>query len=111
LRSVDTGKLDLTEWLEYFTGGVAVSVNDVRERILRLSSERLRRDEKGQIALTERQMRIIENLQRKGRTKAGDVAKMFGITRQAALKELRKLVELEVIKLEGRGRGAHYVMT
>jgi collagenase-like PrtC family protease len=35
---------------------------------------------------------------------------MFALTRQAALKQLSKLVELEVIKLEGKGRGAHYVI-
>jgi len=35
---------------------------------------------------------------------------MFKITRQAALKELSKLVELEVIELKGRGRGAHYIL-
>lgn len=46
-----------------------------------------------------------------GRITTGDMAKMFGVTRQAALKELSKLVELEVIKLEGKGRGAHYVLT
>jgi len=35
---------------------------------------------------------------------------MFKITRQAALKELSKLVKLEVIALKGKGRGAHYVL-
>ncbi len=37
-------------------------------------------------------------------------AKMFKITRQAALKELSKLVKLEIIKLEGKGREAYYVL-
>ena len=40
-----------------------------------------------------------------GRITTGDMAKMFGVTRRAALKQLSKLVELEVIKLEGKGRG------
>jgi len=31
----------------------------------------------------------------------GGMAKMFGVTRQAEMKELFKRVELEVIKLEG----------
>ncbi|MBU4139713.1 MAG: winged helix-turn-helix transcriptional regulator, partial [Euryarchaeota archaeon] len=62
------------------------------------------------VSLTERQMKIIETLQKNGKIKAGEVAKMFGITRQAALKELHKLVEPEVIRLEGKGRGAYYVM-
>ncbi|HEY9205410.1 MAG TPA: hypothetical protein VIO58_05765 [Candidatus Methanoperedens sp.] len=37
-------------------------------------------------------------------------AKMFKIRRQAAHKELSKLVKFEIIKLEGKGRGAYYVL-
>ncbi len=55
-------------------------------------------------------MKIIEHLQKNGKIKAGEVARMFGVTRQAALKELSKLIEPEIIRLEGRGRGAYYVM-
>ena len=88
-----------------------ISISKVKEKVLQLSLEKRKKEEKGQIALTERQMKIIEHLQRNGRITTGDMAKMFGVTRQAALKELSKLVELEVIKLEGKGRGAHYVLT
>jgi len=35
---------------------------------------------------------------------------MFKVTRQAALKEMNKLGELGVVKLVGKGRGAHYVL-
>ena len=111
LKSVDPETIDLTDWLEYFTEGVLISISKVKERVLQLSLEKRKKEEKGQIALTERQMKIIEHLQRNGRITTGDMAKMFGVTRQAALKELSKLVELEVIKLEGKGRGAHYVLT
>ena len=111
LKSLDQETLDLTDWLEYFTEGVLISISKVKEKVLKLSLEKRKKEEKGQIALTERQMKIIEHLQRNGRITTGDMAKMFGVTRQAALKELSKLVELEVIKLEGKGRGAHYVLT
>ena len=110
LKSVDPETLDLTDWLEYFTEGVLISISKVKEKVLKLSLERQMKEEKGQIALTERQMKIIEYLQRNGRITTGDLAKMFNVTRQAALKELSKLVEMEVIKLEGKGRGAHYVL-
>jgi predicted ArsR family transcriptional regulator len=83
---------------------------NVKERIARLSSERLRRTKQGQIALTERQMRIVEGLLHEGRLAAGDVARMFKITRQAALKEMNKLVDIQVVKLSGKGRGAYYSM-
>jgi len=88
--------------------GVAVSIEAVKERVIRLSSERLRTKERGQIALTERQMKIVEFINHKGKIMAGDVAKMFKVSRQAALKELTKLVALNVIKLNGKGRWAYY---
>jgi len=110
LQTVNQTTLNLNKWLEYFTDGVAVSVDSVKERILRLSSQKLRKDLKGQITLTERQMKIIEHLQRNKKITAGEVAKSFKITRQAALKELLKLIELGVIKLKGKGRGAHYIL-
>jgi Fic family protein len=110
LQSIDKEKRDLTGWLEYFTDGVKQSIKAVEERILRLSSEKLRKDVKGQIALTERQMKIIEYINQKGKIAAGNISEMFGLSRQGALKEMSKLVKLGVVKLEGAKRGAHYVM-
>ncbi|MHC1600313.1 MAG: Fic family protein [Candidatus Methanospirareceae archaeon] len=110
LRSIDQKTLDLTGWMEYFTDGVHISISKVREAVLRLSLEKHKKELKGQISLTERQMKIIEHIQRNEQITTGEVAKMFYITRQAALKEISKLVELNVIKLEGRGRGAYYAI-
>jgi len=110
LKSVDQKALDLTNWLEYFTDGVFISMSKVKERVLRLSLEKHKKELKGQIALTERQIKIVEHIQRNGRITSGEVAKMFNITRQAALKELSKLVKFEIIKLEGKGRGAYYII-
>lgn len=110
LKSVNQETLDLTQWLEYFTDGVLLSISKVKEKVLQLSLEKHRKEAKGQISLTDRQMKIIEYIQKNGKITAGEVAKMFKITRQAALKELSKLVKLEVIKLEGKGRGAHHVI-
>ncbi|MBW2005296.1 MAG: Fic family protein [Deltaproteobacteria bacterium] len=110
LQSVDQETLDLTNWLEYFVEGVSISIEAVKERIARLSSERLRKAERGQIVLTERQMSIVEFLNHNGKITAGDIAKMFKISRQAALKEIGKLVKLKVVALKGEKRGAHYVL-
>ena len=110
LQSVDQKTLDLTIWLEYFIEGVNVSIEVVKKRVIKLSSERLRKAKRGQIALTERQMQIVEYINQNGKITIGDISKMFEITRQAALKEVSKLVDLDVVKLRGKGRGAHYVL-
>ena len=111
LKSVDKETRDLTGWLEYFTDGVRQSIKAVEERILRLSSEKLRNDAKGHIALTERQMKIVEFINLKGRITNKNVQEMFKITDRGALKEIRKLVDLSVIKPEGKGRSLFYIIS
>src|ERR1035437_204766 len=110
LRTVNPKKLDLTKWLEYFVDGVAVSITAIREQVAKLSSERLRAKKKGQIALTERQMRIVEFINQNGKINTGDITGMFKITRQAALKEIGKLSETGIIKMKGKARASYYVM-
>jgi len=110
LQSVDQKTLDLTNWLDYFVEGVKVSILVVKEKVIRLSSERLRRTRKGQIALTGKQMRVVEFINQNSRITNRDVREMFKISDRAALKEITKLVDLKVIKPEGKGRSLSYVL-
>ncbi len=110
LQSVNQQILDLTKWLEYFVEGVNVSVKAVKERTIRLSSERLRKAKRGQIALTEKQMRIVEFINQNGKITNRDVRDMFKISDRAALKEIRKLVDLKVIRSESKGRSLYYIL-
>ena len=108
LQSVDLNTLDPTNWLEYFVEGVNASIAAVKERVIRLSSERLRRTKQGQIALTGKQMRIVEFINQNGNITNRDVREMFKISSQAAHKELTKLVRLDVIRPVGKGRSLVY---
>jgi Fic family protein len=110
LQSVDPHKQDLTAWLEYFTDGVALSVSRVKERILRLSSEKLRKDKKGQIALTERQMKIMETLNQNGRITNREIRGMFRLSNRGAVDEINKMRKLGIIDARGKGRNVHYVL-
>jgi Fic family protein len=110
LKSENDAYPDLTPWLGYFTEGVSISLHRVQERVLRLSRDEHLKGLEGQIALTDRQMRIIDHLHRNGSITTGECAKMFRISRQAALKELGKLVEHNLIVLEGKGRASRYVL-
>lgn len=111
LQSVDQETLDLTGWLEYFVEGVNISIDAVKEKVIRLSSERLRKTKRGQIALTEKQIRIIEFINQNGRIRNRDIREMFKISDRAALKEIRKLLDLKVVKAEGKGRSLSYVLS
>jgi len=110
LRNVDQSTLDLTGWLEYFTEGVAVSIKAVKDKVIGLSKDIKFLKERGQIALTERQMKIVERIVENDKITVGEVSKRFGISRQAALKEMNKLIDLGIVQLKGRSRGAYYVL-
>ncbi len=110
LKSVNQKTLDLTNWLEYFTDGVLISISRVKEKVLRLSIERKKKEKIGQIALTERQMKILEYIQRNGRITSGEIQKMFKISRQAAHKEIKKLISIDVIEAKGSGKAIYYII-
>jgi DeoR/GlpR family transcriptional regulator of sugar metabolism len=55
-------------------------------------------------------MKIIEFIHARGSVKSSDLASMFKVSRQAALKELTALVEKDLIQREGNRRGARYVL-
>ncbi len=111
LQAVNQNTLDITNWLEYFVEGVKVSIAAVKERVVRLSSERLRKAEEGQIALTERQMKLVEFINQNGRITNRDVRDMFKISDEAVRKEIAKLTKLGVLRGKGKGRAVYYVLT
>lgn len=110
LKSVESQNFDLTTWIEYFTDGVLLSISKVKEKVLHLSLEKHKKEAKGQIALTERQTKIIEYIISNGRITSSEFQKMFKISRQAAHKEINKLIELSLIELKGSGKAIYYVL-
>jgi Fic family protein len=108
LKNVNQNTLDLTGWLEYFTGGVDISINAVKNKVIGLSKDIKFLKERGQIALTDRQMRVVEWIISKGKITNRDTRGLFGISNRAALDEINKLIMLKVIKKEGEGRNIYY---
>lgn len=108
LKSVDKNTLDLTGWLEYFTGGVAVSIKGVKDKVMALSRDIKVLKDKGQIALTARQMKIVEFINDNGKITNKDMQAMLKVSPQAVHKEVTKLVKLGVVKTVGLGRAMHY---
>lgn len=107
LKKVQDDKGDLTRWLEYFTDGMLHSVEVLKELIIKLG---FAKQAKGadQLELSPRQIKILEIAKEKGRITNKDLRLKFKISRQAILKEISKLVELKLIKITGKGRGAYY---
>lgn len=107
LKTVQTDRGDITRWLEYFTDGVLYSINKIKDFIAKMGlSPKIEEGER--IELTQRQIMILERIKEKGKVANKDLRDMFGITRQAMLKEIVKLIDAKLIELVGKGRNAYY---
>ncbi len=109
LKTAQQNAGDITQWLEYFTEGVLVSVTRVAGVIekLELTPKELGAE---QIELTQKQIKILEKIKEKGRVTNKDLRSMFPVSRQAILKEVAKLADADIVELVGKGRGAYYRM-
>ncbi len=52
--------------------------------------------------------KLREHFRRRARLKNADYRQLFGVTRHAALRELKQLADHGFLRLEGERRGAHY---
>jgi len=85
-------------------------IKAVRDRVLALSKDIGILKKRGQIALTERQMKIVERIIDRGKITNREIREMFHISNRAAMDEIFKLLKLKVIKSMGKGRSVHYVL-
>ena len=108
LKTAQQNNGDITQWLEYFTDGVSYSVKEAKDAVLKVSSKKKNGQE--QIALTPKQMKVVEYININGKVANKDLQGLFKISAQAVHKELIKLVELKIIKPVGEGRALHYVL-
>ncbi|MFH1665659.1 MAG: Fic family protein [Candidatus Omnitrophota bacterium] len=107
LKTVQKARGDITKWLEYFTDGVLFSINRVKETIVKLGISNSEKQGK-QIELTPKQVKILQKVKEKGKITNKELQGMLGVSRQAVLKEISKLIDAGLIELVGRGRNAYY---
>jgi len=111
-QAVDVRDRDLTSWLEYFTGVVAIELEKVKEKVRRISLDtRFKLKVGTQVALTERQMRLIEYISDRGGAgmkELRNVLKM--VSEDTILRDLRVLLEKGIIKKEGSTKASRYVI-
>lgn len=113
LQAVSMGKGDQTPWLEYFTGGLAIEFNRVKERVQRLSTDLHIKERIGgkQIYLTERQITLVEYIQKAGFLQNQTFPELFPkVSEDTILRDLKILVEGGIIVKRGKTKAARYVM-
>lgn len=109
---LDNHERDLTPWLNYFTEGVAIEFNRVKERVKRISADARVKDKLGeQVTLNERQMIIMEYLHRHKEMANKDFRKIFpDYSDDTVLRELKFLKQKGLIKKTGGTKKAVYVL-
>ncbi len=111
LQSVSNSGGDLTSWLEYFTLGIAIEFNRVKDLVQKLSLDlRLKTTMGGhQITLTDRQIKLVEYLEKHGSVGMSDARDLLPqVSEDTVLRDLRDLVGKGLIVKRGQTKGAKY---
>ncbi len=111
LQSVQqTENADMTYWFEYFCYGLAIEVGKVKEKVLKLSKDLKMKKELGrQVALSERQIIILELLQDQGEISSSDAQEMLpNVSVDTILRDLKDLIEKGVVEKHGVTKGVTY---
>ncbi len=103
---------DLTNWLEYFVEGVAIEFNAVKEKVQHLSLDLKLKTQAGQqIFLSERQIKLIEYIQRVGYLSNAQFADILPmVSEDTVLRDLNDLLAKKIIKKKGKTKAARYMM-
>lgn len=113
LQSVEQAGGDLTEWIAYFSEGLAIELNKIKQRVEHVSADTKIRERLGgmPLLLSERQMKIVEYIREVGYLENKSFKTLFPmISEDAVLLDLKALVKAGVIKKQGVTKGAKYVM-
>jgi Fic family protein len=113
LQSVGQHEGNLTGWLEYFVEGLAIELTRIKEKIKSLSTDlKLKKSLGGQqLAISERQIKIVEFVQENGFLQNKSFFELFPmISEDTVLRELKDLMKKGIVKKEGTTKGVRYVL-
>lgn len=113
LQSVEKNGGDLTEWLEYFTEGLAIELNKIKEKVGKISVDVKLKEKLGgkPVLLSDRQLKIIEYIQGAGYLQNSGFKVLFPfVSEDTVLNELKYLLKHGILKKTGSTKGAKYVM-
>ncbi len=108
----DINNRDLTNWLEFFTKALAAELVRIKEKVRRLSVDlKLKKKVGKQIALSERQMKLMEYMEETGRIRMVEAKKLIPmVSEDTLLRDLKDLIKKGIVKKKGKTKAARYVM-
>jgi Fic family protein len=104
---------DMTYWLEYFAYGLAIELDRIKQSVLKLSQDfRMQKKLGQQVALTERQLIMMEYLQEQGRVSSSDLTEILPmVSTDTILRDLKDLMDKGLIRKHGVTKGVTYALT
>lgn len=104
---------DLTYWLEYFCYGLAIEIDKVKTQVTRLSKDlKLKKQLGKQVALSERQIILLELFQQKDNVTSDDMKSVLpNVSVDTVLRDVKDLISKGVIEKHGVTKGVHYKLT
>ncbi len=112
LQSVSKNDGELTEWLAYYTQGLAIELAKIKEKIEKISVDVKIKEKQGgaPILLSNRQLKIIEYIQKMGYLQNSGFKQLFPmVSEDTVLNELRFLIKNGLVKKSGSTKGAKYI--
>jgi len=113
LQSVSKMDGNLTMWLEYFTEGMAIELVKIKELVESVSVDAKIRERLGgkPILLSDRQLKIIEYIQKAGHLENKAFRMLFPmVSEDTVLNEIKSLVSQGIIKKTGITKSSKYVL-
>lgn len=113
LQSVQEKEGNLTQWLEYYTQGLAIELAKIKNRVERISVDGKLKQKLGgaPLLLTERQLKIIEYIQETGYLQNSAFRQLFPmVSEDTVLNELKGLMTSSLVKKTGKTKAAKYVL-
>ncbi len=103
---------NLTYWLEYFAYGLALEIDKVKQKVLKLSQDlKIQRELGQQVALSERQIILLEVLQNQGHITSDDAQKALpNVSVDTILRDLKDLINKGVVQKHGVTKGVSYTL-
>ena len=103
---------DLTSWLEYFCEVMAVELTRVKDQVQKLSMDlRLKNKFGRQIALSERQIKLVEYMRAHDELYMKDAKQLItNVSEDTILRDLKDLIKKGLVKKRGKTKAARYVL-
>ena len=101
---------DMTYWLEYFCYGLAIEIDKIQQQVMKLSKDlKLKKQLGKQVALSERQIILLELFQQQDLISSEDAQKILPqVSVDTILRDMKDLIAKGVIQKQGVTKGVTY---